>query len=257
MPNQATSSRPRLSQIFRRRGGSASNSNSNSDSNPPSVIAKDTETNSTKVYLSPTASLLHPNSASNPTSPAPVSPSGSTSTSFFSRSSTPRSPKPQNIGAEDPLFKEEYHDQHALDTFREALREDVGQHLGNTIKDRERSNSEPLASDKLRATSKWKSLFGFNWFSNGVSTLEVDPDTHPTVTPTPITVQRHNQPNRISAASDFAPIRERTSKRKGNRVDSGSREGWVYNLLRFPLLLIIFLVIGLEFFAYVGTRQIV
>lgn len=86
----------------------------------------------------------------------------------------------------------------------------------------------------------------------------------------------------ISAASDFAPINQRTTKRRAryklssNRnnhanpnpnpsanhnmqrgSDSGNREGFVYNLLRFPLLLAIFLTIFTEFMAYVVIRQIV
>jgi Domain of unknown function (DUF3336) len=90
----------------------------------------------------------------------------------------------------------------------------------------------------------------------------------------------------LSAASDFAPIREirspaphhhhhHDSSSKGDKgkklrgkhsrhndsalrgADTGSREGWVHNLVRFPLLLIIFLTIGLEFAFYVLTRQAV
>ncbi|KAE8231733.1 hypothetical protein CF326_g3245 [Tilletia indica] len=65
---------------------------------------------------------------------------------------------------------------------------------------------------------------------------------------------------RISAASDFAPVHERVQKRSKKRrrtVDSGTREGILYQLLRFPLLVMIFLVVGMEFFLYVFVRQLV
>ncbi|KAK0522022.1 hypothetical protein OC842_006594, partial [Tilletia horrida] len=65
---------------------------------------------------------------------------------------------------------------------------------------------------------------------------------------------------RISAASDFAPVNERVrrrSKSRRRRVDSGGREGFLYQVLRFPLLVCIFLVIGTEFLLYVLVRQLV
>ncbi|KAL9936950.1 hypothetical protein V8E36_004185 [Tilletia maclaganii] len=66
---------------------------------------------------------------------------------------------------------------------------------------------------------------------------------------------------RISAASDFAPVHERVQKRsrRGSRrsIDTGGREGLLYKLLRFPLLVCIFLVIGFEFALYVLVRQMV
>ncbi|KDN46113.1 patatin-domain-containing protein [Tilletiaria anomala UBC 951] len=90
----------------------------------------------------------------------------------------------------------------------------------------------------------------------------------------------------LSAASDFAPIRERrgpspshshhhqhhhhhsrsqsksksakhSSHPKLHGIDNGSREGLLFTLLRFPLLLAIFLTIALEFSLYVLTRQVV
>ncbi len=63
---------------------------------------------------------------------------------------------------------------------------------------------------------------------------------------------------RIAAASDFAPINEKISRKsKKNGVDWGTREGFVFHTLRWPLLLCIFLVIGLEFLLYVLVRQLV
>ncbi|CAD6885531.1 unnamed protein product [Tilletia controversa] len=65
---------------------------------------------------------------------------------------------------------------------------------------------------------------------------------------------------RISAASDFAPVHERVQKRSKRRrktVDSGTREGLLYQLLRFPLLVVIFLLIAIEFGLYVFVRQLV
>lgn len=64
---------------------------------------------------------------------------------------------------------------------------------------------------------------------------------------------------RIAAASDFAPINEKVSpkNKKSSIVDSGTREGFVFHTLRWPLLLIIFLFISLEFLLYVVVRQLV
>lgn len=68
---------------------------------------------------------------------------------------------------------------------------------------------------------------------------------------------------RISAASDFAPIRERTSRqRPGNAealrsVDRGIPEGIAYHIVRWPLLCIVMSFIVLDFCLYLGTRQLV
>lgn len=176
----STTSRPRLSQIFKRRQPSSSSTD------PPSraILAKDThESNPSSPQL------LTPNGKHTQRPSLSPSLSPSNSQSFFSRSNS-NQPKLEDVGSDNPLLQIQYHDQVALDAFKEALDQDVG----------------------------------------------------------------------ISAASDFAPIRERTSKRRQknkNSIDSGTREGFVYNLLRFPLLLAIFLTIFLEFMAYVVTRQIV
>ena len=70
----------------------------------------------------------------------------------------------------------------------------------------------------------------------------------------------------LSSASDFAPIRERRqpTRSKGGRnvnklrgSDTGTREGLVYKLIRFPLLFAIFFTIALEFLLYVIIRQAV
>ncbi len=59
--------------------------------------------------------------------------------------------------------------------------------------------------------------------------------------------------------SDFAPIHEKVSRKgkKSSIVDSGTREGFVFHTLRWPLLLAIFIVISLEFLLYVLVRQLV
>lgn len=63
---------------------------------------------------------------------------------------------------------------------------------------------------------------------------------------------------RISAASDFAPVRERTtSRRRSKRATSGAAEGFLYKLLRFPLLVVIWATILLQFLAYLFVRQCV
>lgn len=78
--------------------------------------------------------------------------------------------------------------------------------------------------------------------------------------PTMTMTKNPRKVGRIAAASDFAPVHERTQRRgRSHRraTDSGGREGTLYLLLRFPLLLSIFLTIALEFFAYVLIRQLV
>ncbi|GAA96902.1 uncharacterized protein L969DRAFT_96794 [Mixia osmundae IAM 14324] len=60
----------------------------------------------------------------------------------------------------------------------------------------------------------------------------------------------------ITSVSDFAPIRQRI-KRATIKSSDVVREGWAYHLARWPLLLIIFVIIGLEFFLYVIVRQAV
>lgn len=65
-----------------------------------------------------------------------------------------------------------------------------------------------------------------------------------------------SQPERISAVSDFAPIYQRIKSKRKRRRDV-VREGWAYHVSRWPLLLIIFLVIALEFLTYLLVRQIV
>ncbi len=60
-----------------------------------------------------------------------------------------------------------------------------------------------------------------------------------------------------SAAAAVAAAATTTQSYKLRGADTGTREGLVYSLIRWPLLLIIFLTIGLEFAAYVLTRQAV
>ncbi|BGP49849.1 hypothetical protein JCM10450v2_005754 [Rhodotorula kratochvilovae] len=63
-------------------------------------------------------------------------------------------------------------------------------------------------------------------------------------------------PEKIIAASDWAPVKD--SKRKGPRKRKDVvREGWAYHLSRWPLLLLIFVIIICEFVAYLFIRQCV
>ena len=67
---------------------------------------------------------------------------------------------------------------------------------------------------------------------------------------------------RISAAPDFAPIHETAQHRvqtsKPRSIDRGGvPEGFVYGLLRWPLLCVLFTLITLDFWLYVETRQLV
>ncbi|GAA5983516.1 hypothetical protein JCM5350_000258 [Sporobolomyces pararoseus] len=62
---------------------------------------------------------------------------------------------------------------------------------------------------------------------------------------------------KISSVSDFAPIQERVSRRRGGRRKDVTREGFAYHLSRWPLLGLIFTIIVLEFLGYLLVRQTV
>lgn len=71
------------------------------------------------------------------------------------------------------------------------------------------------------------------------------------------------QPEKIIAASDWAPVKEQRRRRGGGGGSSSKpkkrkdvvREGWAYHISRWPLLGLIFLIIFLEFVAYLIVRQ--
>ncbi|CAO1619153.1 unnamed protein product [Jaminaea pallidilutea] len=140
----------------------------------------------------------------------------------------------------DPLITADYMDEEAVKAFAEALEEDQG------------TKELPHPHHSLGAAA---------WTKLGLPSLRSPPiqdpkDPHAQPTQTipvpPSSAAVKGKVGKIAAVSDFAPIRERTQS-----ADTGRREGVVYALLRWPLLLFIFLTIGLEFFAYVVTRQIV
>lgn len=145
--------------------------------------------------------------------------------------------------------------------FKEALQDDAGQQepvsassslpvvnalskLGYTsgsVRSNERSEISPEQHHQN------------NQEKGGKKAIQSDPDADPTQTQP----SHPRKVGRIAAASDFAPVRERMQRRKRGKVDTGGREGLLYMLLRFPLLLGIFFTIALEFTAYVLIRQIV
>ena len=61
---------------------------------------------------------------------------------------------------------------------------------------------------------------------------------------------------KIRAVSDFAPIHERIKRGPKRRRDI-VREGWAYHVSRWPLLGLVFSLIGLEFLGYLFVRQLV
>lgn len=157
------------------------------------------------------------------------------------------SPRPVEDEGLDPLLTQSYPDPDAVRAFAEALEEDQG-------------TQEPPHPHAPTASSAWTKL--------GLPSLRSPPPAQPSTDAQNLSPSEHHakptqsipvqtQPGgsrkvgKIAAVSDFAPVRERTTK------DTGRREGFVYAVLRWPLLLVLFLAIGLEFFAYVLTRQIV
>ena len=65
---------------------------------------------------------------------------------------------------------------------------------------------------------------------------------------------RGERVEKLTATSDFAPIHQRISRRPR---DSFGQQGLTYHIMRWPLLAFFFLIIWLEFSAYVVTRQVV
>ncbi|KAH8105837.1 patatin-domain-containing protein [Cristinia sonorae] len=62
---------------------------------------------------------------------------------------------------------------------------------------------------------------------------------------------------KVSALSDFAPVNVKVTRRKkGTRTPNKGQE-WLFILLRWPLLTLIFLFIGVEFGFYILIRQMV
>ncbi|GAA5822287.1 hypothetical protein JCM11251_006289 [Rhodosporidiobolus azoricus] len=61
---------------------------------------------------------------------------------------------------------------------------------------------------------------------------------------------------KISAVSDFAPIKQKVRRGPKRRKDV-VREGWAYHVSRWPLLLLIFFIIFVEFLCYLVVRQMV
>ncbi|KAJ3555830.1 hypothetical protein NM688_g2363 [Phlebia brevispora] len=64
---------------------------------------------------------------------------------------------------------------------------------------------------------------------------------------------------KVSALSDFAPVNQRVSRRKrpSSRPHAAKRQEWLFILLRWPILVVIFLFIALEFGLYILIRQLV
>lgn len=172
------------------------------------------------------------------------------------------SPRPDTTDEQlDPLLTAQYPDPDAVKAFMAALEEDQGKQEPPT------SNSGPTGA----AAAAWTKL-GLPTLKSPTSTSPADddgddPDAPPSAqslaeNPTQtIPTSSRVKVGKIAAVSDFAPVRERTTSRRGGSTaaagDTGRREGLIYAILRWPLLIAIFLTIGLEFFAYVFTRQIV
>ncbi|TKY85101.1 hypothetical protein EX895_006181 [Sporisorium graminicola] len=160
----------------------------------------------------------------------------------------------------DPLLTEDYVVPEHIEAFRDALATDLGQ-----------QEYQPTSSSHITGSSSWN-VFGYgNAAKTPTETGQASAAAAPAAAfaepKSPLMAQpsgtRASNPRkvgRIAAASDFAPINEkiaRKSKNKGNLVDSGTREGFVFHTLRWPLLIGTFLVISLEFLLYVLVRQLV
>ncbi|KAN0061553.1 hypothetical protein ACQY0O_006400 [Thecaphora frezii] len=166
------------------------------------------------------------------------------------------SPRPETNQPDlDPLLTADYTIQDHIEAFRDALSHDLGQ-----------SEYLPASAAQITGSSTW-SMLGFPQSLRSPDVRSPsDPSAPQPVEPLqaasslaePSATQAVNprKVGRIAAASDFAPVREKVHRKK-KRVDSGTREGFVYHALRWPLLGAIFLTIFIEFMAYVLIRQIV
>ncbi|PWN47704.1 patatin-domain-containing protein [Violaceomyces palustris] len=145
----------------------------------------------------------------------------------------------------DPLLTAEYCVPEHVAAFAEALREDLGQ---------QENAQGGVGPAQITGSSTWSLLgFGGSQVTSGSNTPREASSSEPTATQ----ASNPRKVGRIAAASDFAPVRERTSKRRRRGIDSGSREGFVYHTARWPLLIGIFVTIFLEFALYVFIRQVV
>lgn len=159
----------------------------------------------------------------------------------------------------DPLLTEDYVEPEHIDAFREALATDLGQQEYN-----------PTSSNQITGSSSWN-VFGYGNAAKSPTetrqasaaaapaTAFAEPKSPAMTAPSGTRASNPRKVGRIAAASDFAPINEKVSRKneKNSIVDSGTREGFVFHTLRWPLLLIIFLFISLEFLLYVVVRQLV
>ncbi|KAH9951578.1 patatin-domain-containing protein [Amylocystis lapponica] len=62
---------------------------------------------------------------------------------------------------------------------------------------------------------------------------------------------------KVSALSDFAPVNMKVKKRKKSNRPHQNRQEWLFLLVRWPLLLLIFLFIAFQFGMYIMIRQLV
>ncbi|CBQ70422.1 conserved hypothetical protein [Sporisorium reilianum SRZ2] len=161
----------------------------------------------------------------------------------------------------DPLLTEEYVVPEHIDAFRDALATDLGQ-----------QEYQPTSSSHITGSSSWN-VFGYGNAAKSPTPTETgqaaaaaapaalltEPKSPLMAQPSGTRASNPRKVGRIAAASDFAPINEKISRKsqKGSLVDSGTREGFVFHTLRWPLLVGIFTVISLEFLLYVLVRQLV
>ncbi|KAK0545350.1 hypothetical protein OC845_005136 [Tilletia horrida] len=138
----------------------------------------------------------------------------------------------------------------------------------NTAQSSARSPSDPLKNSNIPSSSRQRSATDNKRQQQqqeqqqSEQVLLQQQTAEPAQLPSLTRTSHPRNVGRISAASDFAPVYERVQKRSLKRlgkrkVDSGTREGILYQLLRFPLLLCVFLVIAIEFSLYVLVRQLV
>ncbi|PWN43699.1 patatin-domain-containing protein [Ceraceosorus guamensis] len=163
---------------------------------------------------------------------------------------------PRSPGVEVPelhsLLTEVFENPDDVAAFADALRDDAG-------KTEHAHELGPLTADELAPTAEDD--------YPGATTLKspgLDESTSKNESSAEISSHSQHRQNshqrkigKISATSDFAPVREKTSHKASKKHDSGSRQGPVYAVLRFPLLVAVWLAIIVQFLLYVLVRQCV
>ncbi|KAG8936741.1 hypothetical protein FRC02_012023 [Tulasnella sp. 418] len=119
------------------------------------------------------------------------------------------------------------------------------------------SRNSPLPDDAgSRFDADWVNEAHIQAFEKALECDEDDQSEAASPVNTLKPLHERERTRKISAVSDFAPINTRVKRRKRNAKLSG-KQGFLYHIVRWPLLGFIFMIIFAEFGFYVFIRQCV